>query len=120
MNLLARRGARFSAFTAGAALGLAIALIAPAVAASATAPALRAAAADTAPLTNLAHLDFLLDEATPPQDVAAHTTYRLAEEPTLIAPWTYADARPAVRVRWRMPRPRGRSERWQVRAQRRP
>ena len=56
----------------------------------ATAPAAVAAA----PLTNLAHLDFLLDEATPPADVAGHTTYRLAEEPTLILPWTYADARP--------------------------
>ena len=94
MNPLARRGARFSAFTAGAALGLAIALIAPAVAASATAPSVRVAAADTAPLTNLAHLDFLLDDVTPAPGVAGHTTYRLAEEPTLVAPWTYADARP--------------------------
>ena len=41
------------------------------------------AAIAAAPLTNLAHLDFLLDEATPPADVAGHTTYRLAEEPTL-------------------------------------
>ena len=56
----------------------------------ATAPAAVAAA----PLTNLAHLDFLLDEATPPADVDGHTTYRLAEEPTLVLPWTYADARP--------------------------
>ena len=47
-----------------------------------------------APLTNLAHLDFLLDEATPEAVVDGHTTYRLAEEPTLILPWTYADARP--------------------------
>lgn len=93
MNLLARRGARFSALTAGAALGLTIALIAPGVAASATAPSARTAATDAAPLTNLAHLNFLLDEATPPQDVAGHTTYRLEEEPTLVAPWTYADAR---------------------------
>jgi hypothetical protein len=52
------------------------------------------AAVSAAPLTNLAHLDFLLDEATPTEDVAGHTTYRLAEEPTLILPWTYADARP--------------------------
>lgn len=52
-----------------------------------------AAAQTVAPLTNLAHLDFLLDEATPPAEVAGHTTYRLAEEPTLILPWTYADAR---------------------------
>ena len=56
--------------------------------------ALPTAAAATAPLTNLAHLDFLLDEATPPADVAGHTTYRLDEEPTLVLPWTYADARP--------------------------
>lgn len=44
-------------------------------------------------LTNLAHLDFLLDQATPPAEVEGHTTYRLAEEPTLTLPWTYADAR---------------------------
>ncbi|KTR87486.1 hypothetical protein NS220_17810 [Microbacterium testaceum] len=57
------------------------------------APAIAPAAAATAPLTNLDHLDFLLGEATPPADVAGHTTYRLDEEPTLLAPWTYADAR---------------------------
>jgi hypothetical protein len=53
-----------------------------------TAPALAA----PAPLTNLAHLDFLLDTATP-AEVPGHTTYRLAEEPDLVLPWTYADAR---------------------------
>lgn len=53
-----------------------------------TAPA-RAA---PAPLTNTAHLDFLLDTATP-SEVPGHTTYRLAEEPVLVLPWTYADAR---------------------------
>ncbi|MET0303549.1 MAG: hypothetical protein ABW040_05830, partial [Microbacteriaceae bacterium] len=45
-----------------------------------------------APLTNLAHLDFLLD-TTSPAEVEGHTTYRLAEEPELTMPWTYADAR---------------------------
>lgn len=45
------------------------------------------------PLANTAHLDFLLDEATP-APVGGHTTYRLAEEPALTFPWTYADARP--------------------------
>ncbi|MET0695480.1 MAG: hypothetical protein ABWY56_16215 [Propionibacteriaceae bacterium] len=44
------------------------------------------------PLTNLAHLDFLLDEVTPAAQ-AGHTTYRLGAEPTLTVPWTYADAR---------------------------
>lgn len=51
------------------------------------------AASPEGALTNLAHLDFLLDQATPPADVPGHTTYRLAEEPTLTLPWTYADAR---------------------------
>lgn len=50
-----------------------------------------AAAAQAAPLTNLAHLDLLLDEVSP-APVAGHTTYRLAQDPDLLAPWTYADA----------------------------
>ncbi|TDD65146.1 hypothetical protein E1262_26185 [Jiangella aurantiaca] len=45
------------------------------------------------PLANTAHLDFLLDQASP-APVEGHTTYRLAEEPALTFPWTYADARP--------------------------
>ncbi|RMI12432.1 hypothetical protein EBM89_08590, partial [Cellulomonas triticagri] len=44
-----------------------------------------------APLTNLAHLRFLLDTVPLPA-VATHTTHRLAQEPTALAPWTYADA----------------------------
>ncbi|SMH48860.1 hypothetical protein SAMN06295885_3150 [Rathayibacter oskolensis] len=44
------------------------------------------------PLANTAHLDFLLDTATP-EPQPGHTTYRLAEEPELVMPWTYADAR---------------------------
>lgn len=43
-------------------------------------------------LTNTAHLDFLLDEVRPAA-VPGHTTYRLAAEPALTMPWTYADAR---------------------------
>ena len=50
------------------------------------------AVAAPAPLTNLAHLDFLLDEVAP-ASTTEHTTYRLAEEPDLVMPWTYADAR---------------------------
>ncbi|WBM79495.1 hypothetical protein KIV56_14305 [Cryobacterium breve] len=42
------------------------------------------------PLTNLAHLNFLLD-AVPLAQSAEHTTYRLAEQPTAQAPWTYAN-----------------------------
>jgi hypothetical protein len=42
------------------------------------------------PLTNLAHLDFLLD-AVPLAQGTDHTTYRLAEQPTALAPWTYSN-----------------------------
>ncbi|MET0672801.1 MAG: hypothetical protein ABWY37_04850 [Microbacterium pygmaeum] len=82
MTTQARRGARVSALAGAAVLALTISLAGPV-----------AAHADQPPLTNLAHLDFLLDEATPPADVAGHTTYRLDEEPALVMPWTYADAR---------------------------
>ena len=58
----------------------------------AAAPATAAPAASATPLTNLAHLDFLLDTAEPVA-VDGHTTYRLDEEPQLVLPWTYADAR---------------------------
>lgn len=44
-------------------------------------------------LANTSHLDFLLDQASPAGE-PGHTTYRLAEEPALTFPWTYADARP--------------------------
>lgn len=70
---------------AAAALVLAGALTSPEPAHAATAP-------DPAPLANTAHLDFLLDTATP-AELPGHTTYRLAEEPHLTLPWTYADAR---------------------------
>lgn len=42
------------------------------------------------PLTNLAHLDFLLD-TVPLKPVEGHTTYGLDTQPTAQAPWTYAD-----------------------------
>jgi hypothetical protein len=51
------------------------------------------AQARTSTLTNTAHLDFLLDQVTL-SAVSGHTTYRLADEPAVTMPWTYADARP--------------------------
>ncbi len=44
----------------------------------------------TKPLTNLSHLDFLTQTFTPPEQ-AGHSTYRLAENPELLALWTYAE-----------------------------
>ena len=41
-------------------------------------------------LTNLSHLDFLTQTITPPEQ-AGHSTYRLAEDPELLALWTYAE-----------------------------
>lgn len=83
MNTSAHRRAGTVGITALAVLALTFPLGATAAA---------AAPASTA-VTNLAHLDFLLDEATPPADVDGHSTYRQDEEPTLTLPWTYADAR---------------------------
>ncbi|WP_344094080.1 hypothetical protein [Microbacterium deminutum] len=99
MHTHTRRGARLVALTTALTLSLGTVIAAPLAASAApasVAPASVApasASALAAPLTNLAHLDFLLDEATPPTGVAGHTTYRLDQEPTLVLPWTYADAR---------------------------
>jgi hypothetical protein len=66
---------------------------APSGTAAPTAPtAPPTAAPAVAPLTNLAHLDFLLDRTTPAPE-AGHSTYPQGTEPTLTVPWTYADAR---------------------------
>ncbi len=70
-----------------------IALVAVFVAAAALVvapPAAAAPAAGAGPLTNLAHLDFLGDRVTPPEQ-AGHTTYRLSTEPAVGVLWTYAD-----------------------------
>ncbi len=50
------------------------------------------ATAETTPLSNLSHLNFLLDDVAP-AETPEHTTWRLADEPQLVMPWTYADAR---------------------------
>lgn len=82
------------------ALGLGTALAAtavalPAQAATTAVPAAHgtAAPAPAAPakLTDLSHLDFLLDDVPLQPGIAGHTTYRAAEEPTARAPWVYAD-----------------------------
>jgi len=52
-----------------------------------------AGAANPAPLTNLAHLDFLGDRVDPP-DQAGHTTWRLDQEPEIGMLWTYAEPQP--------------------------
>lgn len=87
----ARWSARGLAVVGAVALAIPLSVAAPAAASAALAT--RPAQTAAGPLTTLDHLDFLLDEATPPADVPGHTTYRLEQEPTLLAPWTYADAR---------------------------
>src|SRR4051812_16827014 len=83
-----------------AAIGGSIALVvsalpSAAVAATATgSPTTSATAGRTAPapkLTNLSHLDFLLDDVPLIAGVAGHSTYRQNSEPTARAPWVYAD-----------------------------
>jgi hypothetical protein len=46
---------------------------------------------DAPKLTNLAHLDFLLDDVPLPPGIPGHTTYRQNDEPAARAPWVYAD-----------------------------
>ncbi|ROP34638.1 hypothetical protein [Pseudokineococcus lusitanus] len=88
---MTRRRATAVAVLAVAGLALGGAVPATAAPSARSVGAVPSAAADEAPLTNLDHLDFLLDEVSPPV-LADHTTYRLAEEPVLLSPWTYADA----------------------------
>lgn len=78
-----KNGTQTRSVTASVVLGAVIA---------ATALTAAPASAEPAPLTNLAHLDFLLDTVSP-QDTAEHTTYELGQDPALTVPWTYADAR---------------------------
>ena len=69
----------------------AAALAVASVASGLTLAAVPAIAAPPA-LTNLAHLDILLDTVAPVA-VEGHTTYNLAAAGELTMPWTYADAR---------------------------
>ncbi len=50
--------------------------------------------AATPKLTNLAHLDWLLDTVPLLPNVPGHTTYNQASEPTATAPWVYANRNP--------------------------
>jgi hypothetical protein len=57
---------------------------------AAVAPAAPDGHSSSAPLTNLSHLNFLLD-TVPLKPVAGHTTYQMDKQPTAQAPWVYAD-----------------------------
>ena len=72
------------------AVALATSLLAP-VAVAAPAPNAPRAGQAAAPLTNLAHLDFLSAQVAVP-NMAAHSTYRLAQEPRVGVLWVYAQA----------------------------
>jgi hypothetical protein len=62
------------------------------------APAAPSVPSSSAPLTNLSHLNFLLDKV-PLLPVTGHTTYRMDEIPTAQAPWVYADNKDGVFTR---------------------
>jgi hypothetical protein len=66
---------------------------APAEAATRIAQPVATAQSPADPLTNLAHLDFLRDQVSPPAQ-AGHSTYRLAESPLIGVLWTYAEPNP--------------------------
>ncbi len=79
--------------SASTSVGVVIAMVACLLAAVSPSAAEPRRPAASAPLTNLAHLDFLGDRVTPPTQ-ARHTTYRLAQEPSVGTLWTYADRQP--------------------------
>src|SRR5664280_257647 len=70
--------------------GLSMFLAVGAVAAAVPAPAAPGGPPASAPLTNLHHLNFLLD-TVPLLKVAGHTTYQQKTQPTAQAPWVYAN-----------------------------
>ncbi|MEY9854284.1 hypothetical protein ABH923_003962 [Leifsonia sp. EB41] len=85
---------RLLAAATGAAL--AAAALVPVIAAPANASPTPAAPAAPTPssgtaLTNLAHLNFLLDDVPLLPGVAGHSTYQQSQEPTARAPWVYAN-----------------------------
>lgn len=88
-----RRG--FLTAAGASALGAASALtLTPAAAHGVAAPMASGrstARAKSARLTNLDHLRFLLDEV-PLAPTDSHTTFAIEDEPTVLAPWTYADS----------------------------
>ncbi len=79
--------------SASTTVGVVIAVVAGLMAAVSPSAAESRPTAKAAPLTNLAHLDFLGDRVTPPRQ-AGHTTYRLAQAPSVGTLWTYADRQP--------------------------
>ncbi|WP_022882445.1 hypothetical protein [Gryllotalpicola ginsengisoli] len=79
------------ALTSVTALALAATPTLPAAAQAATHAQPHDASVADAAVTNLGHLDFLLDDVPLLAGVSGHTTYRLKQEPTAEAPWVYAD-----------------------------
>jgi len=88
----------FTALTAGLALVVGASIVGPSSAGAASVADASAGAASsptasiqgTAPLTNLAHLDWLGAQLTPPSQ-PGHTTYRLDQQPSINVLWTYAE-----------------------------
>ena len=76
---------RLTAAAAGLLITASIAIAPAAASAVATRPQVA-----SAPLTNLAHLDFLTTTVTPPTQ-PGHTTYQLGSEPSVGVLWVYAN-----------------------------
>ena len=83
----------FTALAAGLTLLVGTSIAGPSsagAAASTAAPSSSASTTGAQPLTNLAHLDWLGAQVTPPAQ-AGHTTYRLDQKPSIKVLWTYAE-----------------------------
>jgi hypothetical protein len=86
------RRRRFTAIAAGTlVMVVGAALAGPSLAGSASAAtAVTRSASGVQPLMNLAHLDWLGAQVTPPAQ-AGHTTYRIGAQPSINVLWTYAE-----------------------------
>jgi hypothetical protein len=80
---------RLTAAAVGLLITASMAWVPAAAAAAAASPGQPPRAVASAPLTNLAHLDFLTAAVTPPPQ-PGHTTYQLGSEPSVGVLWVYA------------------------------
>jgi hypothetical protein len=83
----------FTALAAALALMVGTSVAGPSLAGAASAESTVTPSVSTTgaqPLTNLGHLDWLGTTVTPPAQ-AGHTTYRIAQQPSINVLWTYAE-----------------------------
>jgi hypothetical protein len=88
---MSHRTTTVAALTAAVVVATSVLTTPAAALAAPTAEGAGTAGHPTSTLTNLDHLDFLLDDVPLLPGIPGHTTYAQAGDPTARAPWVYAD-----------------------------